>query len=178
MKKCISVAVAVLLLFLWNTGLSERTAETNVSLIDVYGRLTVESHYDTGYSAAIDDSAGLLQDDELRSVMPNLLSIAQYCNIGFMTYPESGPSELPVLTKASLWGKLVFNDNEPYTVFIIDMKTRNLGIYMSWDSEQLWPEKIDEILDGTYTYASSGEYCQCTNRTLRMILAAFENQAE
>ena len=115
----------------------------------------------TGFAAVIDDSAGLLASDELTQVSAAMVPVTEFASTAFVTVPETGSSS-SVLTKARSWGDSVFGAASPYTVFMIDMSTRRLGIYSSRSVYSLLNTgRANTITDNVYRYASLGDYAGC-----------------
>ena len=112
----------------------------------------------TGFTAVIDDSAGLLDSAEYSSVLETMMSITEYCNAGLYTY-SAGSTEY-VMNKAKNWGNSTFSGD--YTMFIIDMSTRQLAVYSSENIYRtITQEKAYTITDNVYSYASRGQYGTC-----------------
>ena len=85
----------------------------------------------------------------------------EFASTAFVTVPETGSSS-SVLTKARSWGDSVFGAASPYTVFMIDMSTRRLGIYSSRSVYSLLNTgRANTITDNVYRYASLGDYAGC-----------------
>lgn len=125
----------------------------------------------TGFTAVIDDSAALLDAAEYDDVLESMQGITEYCHAGLYTY--GGTSTEYVMDKAKKWGNSTFTGN--YTLFIIDMATRQLAVYSSQDIYQVITQsKAYTITDNVYSYASRKEYATCAmtafnqmNRVLR-----------
>ena len=112
----------------------------------------------TGYIALVDDTAGLLDRSEYDGVMETMMQITEYCNVGLYTY--SGGSTEYVITKAKNWGNQNFSGD--YTMFIIDMSTRQLAVYSSERIYQVITQaKSYTITDNVYSYASRKQYATC-----------------
>ena len=131
----------------------------------------------TGYEAVVSDAAGLLSDSEISSVLTTMYPITEYANVAFVTYEASGSDGRSVLTKANIFGDRHFG-SDPYTVFMIDMRTRRLGIYSSKDvyKNLLSTAKANTITDNVYTYATRGEYAECAKEAFREILEIMEGR--
>ena len=132
----------------------------------------------TGYEAVVSDDAGLLSDSEIRSVLTTMYPITEYANVAFVTYDASGTDGRSVLVKAKLFGERHFG-SDPYTVFMIDMKTRRLGIHSSdiIYKTVLTTAKANTITDNVYTYATRREYAECANEAFREILQVMEGRS-
>ena len=139
---------------------------------------TKDGNVSTDYEAVISDPAGLLADSEVQSVLSSMLPITEYANVGFVTYDASGSDGRSVLTKANAWGDKRFGSGSPYTVFMIDMKTRRLGIYSSRNIYSLLSTaKANTITDNVYKYASRGEYAECAKEAFTQMLQVMEGRA-
>ena len=112
------------------------------------------------YQAVIDDKAGLLSAEEAEKVAAAMEPIKEFGHAGFLTY--DGYDSTDVLRKARKWGDIRFGEAKPYTVFIIDMATRRVGIYSSRSLYRLLStSRAHSITDNVYSYASRGEYGAC-----------------
>ena len=127
----------------------------------------------TGYAAVIDDSASLLDPAEYDGVMSAMKPITEYCNAGFYTY--AGGSKDYVLNKAKAWGNSAFSGD--YTMFIIDMSTRQLAVYSSEQIlKTITQAKSYTITDNVYTYASRGNYAACAESAFNQILKVLKGE--
>ena len=152
MAKRILVLVAVLLLVFQAVCLAEPE----------------ETQATTGYTAYMEDAAGLLDVTGLAQVHEAMQEVTGYAHAGFLTY--SGSDTSGVLTKARRWGDQVFGEQEPYAVLMIDMATRRLGIYSSRSVYRLLnTAKANTITDNVYTYASQGLYADCAVEAFRQM---------
>ena len=116
----------------------------------------------TGYSAVIEDPAGLLRTGETEEVGAAMLPVTAYGHAGFLTCGAAEGDASSVLTKARRWGDSLFGSASPYTVFMIDMSTRRLGIYSSRGLYSLLTTaRANTITDNVYQYATFGEYAAC-----------------
>ena len=130
----------------------------------------------TGFAAVIDDSAGLLASDELTQVSAAMVPVTEFASTAFVTVPETGSSS-SVLTKARSWGDSVFGAASPYTVFMIDMSTRRLGIYSSRSVYSLLNTgRANTITDNVYKYASNGDYYTCAYTAFGQINTLLEGR--
>ena len=118
---------------------------------------------ETAYRVVMDDAAGLMDSAEEAQVQAEMEAVAQYCNVGCYTY--GGSSSADVLDKAETWGRKQFGDAE-FTVFIIDMATRRIGIFSSRGIVRVVTKaKANVISDNVYKLASAGKYgVQTTGR--------------
>ena len=112
----------------------------------------------TGFTAVIEDDANLLDTAEYNSVLETMQGITDYCHAGLYTY--GGSSRDYVMDKAKDWGNSTFSGD--YTLFIIDMATRQLAVY---SSERIYrtitQAKSYTITDNVYSYASRKQYATC-----------------
>lgn len=149
---------ALLLLILLAASLSPALAET------------ARRNEETGFEAVIDDPAGLLAADGTGEVLDAMGPVTGYANAGFVTYEAFGSDSSSVLSKAERWGDSRFGRGSAYTVFMIDLKTRRLGIYSSRSVYGLLPTATaNTITDNVYLYASRGDYAGCAKEAFREI---------
>ena len=177
MKRVFLVIMAFMIL-LSAACLAEEETGSARSLIDIYDALISETNEATGGKAVIEDAAGLLSDDEVVAVMKAMKPITDYCHVGFITYPADGPSTYSSVSKAKLWGKLVFHDKYRYAIFIIDVKARYLAICTNWDSDSLSSERIDAITEEVHLFATNGEYGTCACETFDRVLETLASEKE
>ncbi len=123
--------------------------------------------------AVIDDSAGLLDAAEYDGVMESMKEITQYCNVGFYTY--AGSSTEYVKNKAQRWGDSTFTGD--YTLFIIDMATRQLMVG-STDAirKTITQAKSYTITDNVYAYATRKEYARCAETAFHQMLRLLKGE--
>ena len=127
----------------------------------------------TGYTAVIDDSAGLLDAAEYDGVMNSMAPITEYCNAGLYTY--AGGSKDYVMNKAKAWGNSTFSGD--YTLFIIDMSTRQLAVYSSERIlKTITQSKAYTITDNVYTQASRGNYAACAQTAFNQMLKVLKGE--
>ncbi len=119
----------------------------------------------TGFTALIQDDAGLLDAAEYDSVLGTMMPVTEHCNAGF--YTCDGSTEY-VVNKAKAWGNRVFSGD--YTMFIIDMATRQLAVYSSERIFQtVTQSKAYSITDNVYSYASRKDYSGCAQSAFNQI---------
>ena len=139
-----------------------------LALVSVSGAFADE----TAYRVVIEDDAGLLSEAEEAEVRTEMEAVAQYCNVGFYTY--SGSSSRDVLDKAEDWGRSRFGNAE-FTVFMIDMKTRRIGIYSTQQIHRIvTTAKANTITDNVYKYATRGQYADCAKEAFAEIRQTLE----
>ena len=130
---------------------------------------------ETAYRVVMDDAAGLMDSAEEAQVQAEMEAVAQYCNVGCYTY--GGSSSADVLDKAETWGRKQFGDAE-FTVFIIDMATRRIGIFSSRGIVRVVTKaKANVITDNVYKLASAGKYGECAAEAFRQeaqVLGGYE----
>ena len=131
---------------------------------------TARKNEETGFEAVIDDAAGLLSAGETGEVLDAMIPVTGYANTGFVTREAFGSDSSSVLGKAERWGDSRFGRGSAYTVFIIDMQTRRLGIYSSARVYSLLSTaKANTITDNVYEYARNGDYAACAKEAFREI---------
>ncbi len=135
-----------------------------------------ETNAETGYTLVIHDKAGLLNGDETAEVATAMREITGETNVAFITYPADGDDGTDCVVKAQIWGDAVFGGQSRFTVFIIDMKTRNLGIYASAPLiGKLTSEEMNRITEDVYLFATWGQYAQCAKQTFAQIETALQD---
>ena len=133
-----------------------------------------QTNPDTGYSAVIDDAAGLLKDGEYDEVLAEMMRITEYCNVGFIT--RSGRSGGYALDVANEWAHKTFTSGT-CTVFVIDMSTRHMDIWSSDDIYRTITTDVTYSITGnTYRYASNGKYGQCAKETFTQMWAVLDGR--
>lgn len=132
-----------------------------------------QQNEETGYSAVIDDSGLLLDAAEYDGVWASMMPITEYCNVGFYTY--TGDSREYVMNKAQAWANSVFTGT--CTLFIIDMATRQLGVWSSTDIQKtLTQEKCYTITDNVFSYASRGDYASCAETAFNQMYRVLKGE--
>ena len=101
------------------------------------------------------------------------MGITEYCNAGFYTY--DGESKTYVETKAAAWGDKTFSGD--YTLFMIDMSTRQLDVYSSERIYQIITRsKAYTITDNIYAYASRKQYATCAETAFNQMLRILKGE--
>ena len=127
---------------------------------------------ETGYRAVISDRADLLTDEEEAKANEAMAPITEYCNVGLYTY--SGMSSTDVLRKAELWGQEQFGSQD-FTVFIIDMSTRRIGIYSTRNIKRsITTQQANTITDNVYRLATQKRYGDCAAEAFRQMNATLK----
>ncbi len=132
-----------------------------------------EKNGETGFTAALEDEAGLLKADELEPVKEQLRRITAWCNAGFLT---SSSGTTGYMEKARLWGNSELGGE--YTVFIIDIVKRRIAIY-STDGiyRTIDTGKANTVTDNVYHLAGREEYGACAEKALSQMADLLEGQA-
>ena len=132
---------------------------------------------ETGFQAVIDDPAGLLAAGEISGVLDAMVPVTAYANAGFVTHDAYGSGSGTVLDKAKAWGNRRFGSGAAYTVFMIDMSTRRLGIFSSQRVYSLLTTaKANTITDNVYKYASREDYDGCAKEAFRQIAQVMKGE--
>ena len=181
MKRRLFIWIMILLIALspkcFGEGLNPDNQEkSTICLIDLYSNFLTNINDATGYKSVIEDAAGLIKIDEIESVIEAMTPVTDFCNIGFVTYSADGSNTLSSTSKAHLWGKIVFDDRNPYVVFIIDMKTRFLSIYTNLKNELTDLKRMNTITDEVHLFATNGEYGTCACEAFSRIYKAIEGK--
>ena len=132
-----------------------------------------ETNPETGYAAAIEDGAGLLEDEDQALNRDIMIRVTAFCNAGFYTYDGEDPTNAE--EKARIWGAKQFGD-APFTVFVIDMYTREVAIFSTSPVYYTITQDVaNEILESTFIHATHGDYGKCAYDTFSLILEKLEN---
>ena len=135
-----------------------------------------ETNEETGYRLVIEDSGSLLKSGETAKVAEAMQGITQYAHAGFLTVAATGDRS-EAYSKARKWGDTTFGQTARYTVFIIDMNTRQLSIYASNPlSGELTTAKENSIVDNIYKLASGEEYGECAVQAFTQIERVLKGQ--
>lgn len=127
----------------------------------------------TGYIALVDDTAELLDRADHNDIIETMMNITEYCNVGLYTY-DGGSTEY-VINKAKAWGNSSFSGE--YTMFIIDMSTRQLAVYSSEKIYQtLTQAKAYTITDNVYSYASRKQYATCAKTAFNQMYRVLKGE--
>ena len=127
----------------------------------------------TGYFALVDDTAELLDRADHNDIIETMMSITEYCNVGLYTY--DGSSTEYVMNKAKAWGNSNFSGE--YTMFIIDMSTRQLAVYSSEKIYQtITQAKAYTITDNVYSYASRKQYATCAKTAFNQMYRVLKGE--
>ena len=137
------------------------------------GETASRQNGDTGFRAVIGDDAGLLDPAEYEGVLSAMMPVTEYCNAGFYTY--GGESKDYVMNKAKAWAKDVFGAS--CTLFIIDMATRQLGVWSTDDIlRTLTQSKGYTITDNVFSYATRGEYAGCAETAFNQMYRVLKGE--
>lgn len=127
----------------------------------------------TGYIALVDDTAGLLDRADHNDIIETMMNITEYCNVGLYTY-DGGSTEY-VMNKAKAWGNSSFSGE--YTMFIIDMSTRQLAVYSSETIYRtITQAKAYTITDNVYSYASRKQYATCAKTAFNQMYRVLKGE--
>lgn len=130
---------------------------------------------DTGFFALIEDEAGLLNSQESTEVLEQMKEITAFCSVG--CYIPGGNSSTYIASKAKAWGEQTFGTRADYTMFVIDMGTRRLGVFSGGKIlETVTTQRSNTIADNVYRLASKGEYGECAREAFRQIFYTLKGE--
>ena len=114
---------------------------------------------ETNYQVVYDDSANLLSEEEKNKLLNDMKPLTQFGNIGFISINENNSgstSKYASDTYHSLFG------TKSGTIFLIDMKYRNIYIFSDGSNNTIINRnKALIITDNIYKYATNKAYYEC-----------------
>lgn len=112
------------------------------------------------YTATILDDADLLDDEQESSLYETMEQLTEYGNVVFCSSNTVDLSE-------ERYAKSVYEglfDNQSGTIFLIDMKNRELYIYSKGAMFNVISRSYaNTITDNVYKFATAGDYFSCAN---------------
>lgn len=140
-------------------------AETT-DFIDEVNSSEVIRHSSGEYELVIKDTAGLLSEEEKIKLQDDMTPLLEYGNIAFYTVDGDNTS---AHSKASSFYSINFGA-ESGTVFLIDMKIREIYIYSyGSNSYVITNMKSNTITDNVFRYASDGDYYLCAKEAFNQM---------
>ncbi len=128
---------------------------------------------ETGYHVAIEDDAGLLNDEEKSLLLTKMQEITAYGNAVFKSIDYNIYS---TSSFASSYYHELFGSNSG-TLFLIDMDNRE--IYLFSDGaiyRTITSSYADTITDNVYRYASHEDYCTCASKAFEQVYSLLSGQ--
>lgn len=132
---------------------------------------TVSASSDNGFTAVVQDDAGLFTEQERAQLLEQLKGLLEYGNMGIVTSeePNSDSAQFSRQKYLELFGE---TDG---LVFLIDMYNRRIQIF---SGEQVYKvismAKANEITDNIYTYATRGDYYKTASEAFDLIQIVLE----
>ena len=129
-----------------------------------------------GFRAVYDDAACLISDSrQIEQIKSAMLSVTEYANCAFVTSTGSGTN---YMTYAWNYGLQTFGSQASWTVFLIDMGSRQLVIRNSNSLKDIITSAdSDTITDNVYRMASRGNYAGCAAEAFAEIYALLQGGA-
>lgn len=135
---------------------------------------------ETGFEARVYDDAELFTMEEAQQLYEDLYELTQISNAMILTVTKNpfGYSESSTRYEKDLcssvydqfYGRMPNGQYENGIIFLIDMDTRWLYIYREGEvKNELTEGKCDSITDNAYSYAGSGDYFRCAERSIAQI---------
>ena len=121
----------------------------------------IEKNEISGFSAAINDEALLLQED-FSVVAERMKSISEHTNVCFVTVSSKNKIRNAV-EPVTNFANEVFGEDTSYIAFYINLSVRHIGFYISdvLAEKVIFTQKYDDIADGAYRYATMNKYVDC-----------------
>ena len=127
----------------------------------------------TGYSVTINDTLGLLHEQEREELLVLMEEVSAYGNVAFLTASE-GLNRNQTIELAKVYYNALYKDADG-VLFFIDMKSRYLYIYShNKMSDVITKEYAETITDNVYKYAKNGEYGTCAIKAYAQILSLLQ----
>ena len=139
---------------------------------------TVYTDGTTGYKVEIHDDASLLEDSQLQALAKDMKSLTKYGSAGFFTtnFEYRSTSALA----HDLYDKYLWKQSsaeESGTIFLIDMKQRNIYIYSNGVIyKTITNAYANTITDKVYKYASDADYYRCAKEVFDSELTLLEGR--
>jgi uncharacterized protein len=115
----------------------------------------------TGYTALIDDQAGLLTEADKTKLLSEMEQITAYGHVAFVTIDANNST---ADSYASGYFHNKFNA-ESGTLFLIDMDNRKVFIFSDGDIYKTITKSYANIItDNVYTYATKADYYSCASK--------------
>ncbi len=117
----------------------------------------------TGFTAFIEDSAGLLDDEDYARVLQAMIPVTEFGSAAFVTVSEN-PEGSTASYIRTLYENYYYAGrmNESGTLFLIDMDLRNIYINSHGKFETIITDTKSEVItDNSYTYARRADYAGC-----------------
>ena len=160
----------IIMALLCNPGMTET----------VFARTWQSANGTSGHVVVMDDMAELFDDEQAQQILEVMGKAAAFCNVFFVSNQEEYTGSVSSYAKAQL-GRLSSEyqaDKRSSTVFVVDLYNRELYIYSGEETYKvITSAKANLITDNVYSYASKGDYFQCTMETFRQIALVLDGQA-
>ena len=137
------------------------------SIVNV-NALTLDPYHNqtSKYKVVIEDDAELLDEDQLATLMKEMIPLTEYGHIAFKTVADN-------YTSASSFASSYYHEKfgtESGSLFLIDMDNRMIYIFSDGDNYKfITNNKADIITDNVYTYASDESYYECASVAFEQI---------
>lgn len=129
------------------------------------------SNNNTKYQLIIEDDADLLSSSEEQALEETMVKLTEYGNIIFKSINVNSTTTAKY-TQNYYNGKF---GKQSGTVFLIDMKKRNIYIFSNGENyNSITNSKAETITDNIYTYATDKEYYECAKRAFEQIYTVLE----
>ena len=127
------------------------------------------------YRAVLEDAGSLMTAPEEERVLAAMQPLTEFCHVGCYTY--DGRDSTNVIQKARTWALQQFGQSN-WTVFMIDMSTREIGICSGGEAyRSIDKGKANTITDNVYRLATRGDYAGCAIKAFEQMEAALKGDA-
>lgn len=127
---------------------------------------------ETTYKLIIDDGANLLSEEEKIKLEDYMTPLLEYGHVAFVSVNTDYSA---VSSKAAQFYSKNFGDYDSGSIFLIDMKVREIYIYSKGDnSDIITNAKSFTITDNVYSYASNGDYYSCAKVAFQQMYSVLE----
>ncbi len=129
---------------------------------------------ETGYVAVIDDTAGLLKEQEKTALLEEMKGITEEGNVAFYSTNDNPYYNTNKLAKEYCAERFNYASA---TVFVVDMDDRYLWIYSQGNIyNTITDDYAQTITDNVYTYASDGDYYGCAGKVFEQIQSLLDGK--
>lgn len=126
---------------------------------------------DTGYQVVIEDNEDLLNDEEEKNLLQEMIPITAYGNVAFVSGRGYGQS---AASYANDWYYSNFSNNSG-TAFVIDMHNRIIQISSGGEVyKTITKGYANTITDNVYKKASQGDYYGCAKEAFSQAFILLE----
>ena len=127
----------------------------------------------TGYEARVLDGAKLFDSSEINDILEDAYNITEYADMYVVTVADGDNNYGSTQSATDEYCDQIYRQISGANnciIFCIDMDTRYLLVYTKGSVENdIGSSKADTITDNVYSYASDGDYYQCSIEAIDQI---------